>query len=463
MPKLTLLLKIALIGLIALLLQIPVAMIRGLVLERQEARNGVLADIARGTSNAQRISGPVIYIPWTRRSIETITSTDQKDRTRTTKREKIEHGHVALLPASLAIEGRVDLQEKHRGIYTAHVYTLDAALRGTFELPASFSVPEGAGTLTWGRATLVLGIRDTRGIRDPLELEWDGAPRQLSPGSMDTADAPSGVHADLGMLAPARQAARHDFRFKLALLGTQRLDIVPLGASTTVTLSSPWPHPSFTGSILPDAGTTVSAQGFSATWRTSHFATSLAQLHQRCTQARQCDGFNQQTLAVSFIQPVDLYQTVERSVKYGFLFILLTFAAFFLFEMLRRLSIHPVQYALVGVALALFFLLLISLSEHIGFLRAYAAATAACAGLIGYYVAHVLQSLRRGAAFALALACLYALLYVILRSEDHALLMGSMLVFVALAATMVATRRLDWYALTAHASAAQAPAAAKPA
>ena len=165
----------------------------------------------------------------------------------------------------------------------------------------------------------------------------------------------------------ARPRRRPSFRIALSLLGTERLDIVPVGATTTVSLASPWPHPSFTGQILPDAGTRLSAEGFAATWRTSHFATNLAQLHQRCAQSKQCDAFNQHTLGVSFIQPVDLYQTVERSVKYGFLFILLTFAAFFLFEVLRQLAIHPVQYALVGAALAIFFLLLISLSEHIGF------------------------------------------------------------------------------------------------
>jgi inner membrane protein len=201
----------------------------------------------------------------------------------------------------------------------------------------------------------------------------------------------------------------------------------------------------------------LSADGFAATWRTSHFATNLAQLHQRCAHSKQCDAFNSLSLGVSFIQPVDLYQTVERSVKYGFLFILLTFAAFFLFEVLRQLAIHPVQYALVGAALAIFFLLLISLSEHIGFVRAYAIATCACVALIGYYAGHVLKSMRRGLGFTVALTALYGLLYVLLRSEDHALLMGALLVFVCLAAAMVATRRVDWYRIGAD---APSPAAA---
>ena len=228
-------------------------------------------------------------------------------------------------------------------------------------------------------------------------------------------------------------------------------------------MPSAWPHPSFTGRILPDAGTRISREGFAAQWRTSHFATNLSQLHQRCVQSRQCDAFNQHSLAVSFVQPVDLYQTVERSVKYGFLFIGLTFAAFFLFEVLKRLAIHPVQYALVGLALAIFFLLLISLAEHLGFAAAYAIAAASCVTLIGYYVAHVLKSTRRGTLFGLALSALYGLLYVLLRVEDHALLMGSLLVFACVASVMVATRRVDWYAVAVIPSPPEDPAARKPA
>ena len=443
--------KIGFIGIVAVLLQIPVEMLRGLVAERQQTRNSVLADIASGTGHAQRILGPVIYVPWTRRSVETITNTDDKDRTRTTQREKFTHGHVAFLPTTLAVEGRIDLQPKHRGIHTAQVYTLNVSLKGRFDLPADPPAPDGPGTLSWGKPVLVLGIRDTRGIRGPVELVWDGNRQPVAAGSIDTADARSGIHSDLeALFAPSKRASAHDFQVTLSLLGTQRLDIVPIGAATKVALASPWPHPSFVGSILPDAGTKLSADGFAAAWSTSHLATGLAQLHRRCLRSGECNDFNSHSLGVSFIQPVDLYQTVERSVKYGFLFILLTFAAFFLYEILARLTIHPVQYGLVGIALTVFFLLLISLSEHIGFAPAYAIATAACVGLIGYYVGHVLKSWRRGAVFTIGLGCLYGLLYVILRMEDHALLLGSLLVFTCLACAMIATRRVDWYAVSAN-------------
>jgi len=455
--------KIALIGIVATLLQVPVEMIRGLVAERKQARDGVIAEIARGSSEAQRIVGPVLYVPWIRRSTEATTTVDDGGHSRTVHKEKIERGSVALLPAALSIAGTIDLQEKHRGIYKAHLYTLNATLRGSFVLPPNLDVPYGPGALEWGRAFLVLGIQDTRGIRDRVQIEWDGTTPGLFPGGIDAAGAPSGIHADLGVWPASKATATRDFRIALSLLGTERLDIVPVGAATTVSLASAWPHPSFAGRILPDAGTRISREGFAANWRTSHFANNLAQLHQRCVQSRQCDAFNQYSLAVSFIQPVDLYQTVERSVKYGFLFIGLTFAAFFLFEVLMRLAIHPVQYALVGIALAVFFLLLISLSEHFGFATAYAIAAGSCVALNGYYVAHVLRSMRRGAMFGLALGALYGLLYVLLRIEDHALLMGSLLVFACVASAMVATRRVDWYALGTYPSKTGDPEAGKPA
>lgn len=459
----TLLWKIALIGIVALLLQVPVEMIRGLVAERKQARDGVIADIARGSSDAQKIVGPVLYVPWTRRSTEAVTTTDDGGHSRTIRKDKVEHGHVALLPAALSVEGRIDLQQKHRGIYTAQVFTLDAALRGSFVLPPDLGMPDGPGNLTWGRALLVLGIQDTRGIREGVQLEWDGAQPALYPGGVEAAGAPNGIHADLGVLPASKSPVTREFRIALKLIGTERLDIVPVGATTSVALSSAWPHPSFTGRILPDAGTKISGDGFAAQWRTSHFATNLAQLHQRCAQSRQCEAFSRHSLGVSFIQPVDLYQAVERSVKYGFLFIGLTFAAFFLFEILKRLAIHPIQYALVGIALAVFFLLLISLSEHLGFAPAYAIAATACVALVGYYVGHVLHSFRRGAGFAVLLSSLYGLLYVLLRAEDHALLAGSIFVFTALAAAMVATRRVDWYALAVNPAATEAPAGRKPA
>jgi inner membrane protein len=187
----------------------------------------------------------------------------------------------------------------------------------------------------------------------------------------------------------------------------------------------------------------IDANGFNARWEISHLASKNSDLLQRGAK----DAASLETFDVSFIEPINIYQQAERAVKYGVLFIALTFAAFFLFETLKNLRIHALQYALVGLALAVFFLLLVSLSEHIRFFYAYLAASTSCVALIGYYLSFVLGGWRRGAAFAGKLALLYAVLYGLLLSEDNALMLGSLLLFVALAAMMVLTRRIDWYQL----------------
>jgi inner membrane protein len=440
--------KIALVMILALLVQLPISMIDGLTAERKARRDGVVADIARSAAEAQQLAGPVILVPFTHRSMQVTTRTDDSGRRQSVSREKISKGWVALLPETLAVDGTLRLQTKQRGIYTARLYTGELELHGRFVVPADHPIHRADHETTWGRALLVVGVSDPRGIREGLRIEWDGAPLALLPGGAE--DVPvlaRGIHADLGPLSNPAAAApvEHRFRIKLSLRGSQRLDIVPVGRSTRVALASDWPHPSFTGRMLPDADTRISDAGFAATWATTHFATNLAQALQGCLRTKRCDDYAGSAFGVAFIEPVDLYLTLERAVKYGFLFIGLTFAAFFLFEILAGLAIHPIQYALVGVALAVFFLLLLSLAEHLAFALSYALAALACVALIGFYLSFVLRGRRRGLLFAAALGGLYTLLYAILRLEDHALLMGSALVFALLAATMIGTRRVDWY------------------
>ena len=238
-----------------------------------------------------------------------------------------------------------------------------------------------------------------------------------------------------------------EFKVDIELAGMERISFVPTGRETRVNLAAAWPHPSFFGKFSPEK--TIGPGDFNAEWKTSFFSTNAAQAYAVCGASAKCEAFEANEFGVSFIQPADLYQQLERSAKYGFLFIGLTFAAFFLFETLKSLVVHPVQYGLVGLALALFFVLLVSLSEHIGFAHAYVAAAGACVGLIVVYAGAVLHSWGRAAAIGAQLAALYGVLYLLLRSEDYALLMGSLFLFGLLAATMLGTRRVDWYALRA--------------
>ncbi|MCO2314175.1 cell envelope integrity protein CreD, partial [Pseudomonas aeruginosa] len=205
-----------------------------------------------------------------------------------------------------------------------------------------------------------------------------------------------------------------------------------------------WPHPSFGGEFLPSERE-ITAQGFTARWQTSFFATNMEEALRSCVEEQRCDGFQARAFGVGLVDPVDQYLKADRAIKYALLFITLTFAGFFLFEVLKRLAVHPVQYALVGLALAFFYLLLLSLAEHVGFELAYLVSAGACVGLIGFYLCFVLRSVARGLGFSAGLAGLYGLLYGLLSAEDYALLMGSLLLFAVLAAVMVLTRRLDWY------------------
>jgi inner membrane protein len=191
----------------------------------------------------------------------------------------------------------------------------------------------------------------------------------------------------------------------------------------------------------------VAETGFSARWQTSYFSTNFSEYFYSCVRSNECDQYQQRQFGVSLIDPVNQYVKSDRAIKYALLFIALTFASFFLFEVLKRLQVHPVQYGLVGIALAFFYLLLLSLAEHIGFALAYVLSSVACVLLIGFYVSHVLQSIWRGIGFTAGLSFLYALLYGLLSAEDYALLMGSLLLFVLLGVFMMLTRKVDWYAL----------------
>jgi inner membrane protein len=399
----SLFLKSVVIAGLALCLMIPVGMIRDLVAERQARRNEAVAGIAEGWGKRQAVASPYLVIPYERHWTVVKRQTIDGKLHETTN--SYSESKILTVPVA-SVDWTVDaeLTEKARGIYKARLYSARVAATGAISLPARASAEDGTSRYKWYN------------------------PR-FAPGSGDTATA-AGLHAPLEGLTLGK-AEKVEFSFTLELGGSEAFALAPSGTDTAVTMRADWPHPSFQGRFLP-AKHEITDQGFSASWKVSRFA---------------AQGAKNESIAVSFIEPVGLYQMLERASKYGFLFIGLTAAAFLLIELLRRLAIHPVQYALVGLALAMFFLLLTALSEHIAFAAAYAIATAACVGLIAIYLIKVLRSTMLGLAFGAALGALYAMLYALLQSEDYALLGGTLLLFALLAAVMLATRRVDWYAL----------------
>jgi inner membrane protein len=437
-----LLIKIGALFFTALLLLIPVFQIQGLVSERRETRDSVVLEMARSAGYAQTITGPVLIVPYTRKMRSWSEAREGEPR-HVIETEFV--GRLSFLPSDFELSGKLQVDERQRGIYHARIFDADTRITGAFELAPHYGITTDLADYTFSAPRLVLGISDIRGIGNALELQWKGERLPFEPGATGSMLS-SGVHAPL----PAPDVARAQqipFSIALSLQGTSEFQVTPVGRESRVRLTSNWPHPSFNGEFLPREREVTDA-GFSASWQTSFFATNLENVVRACDETSldspACRELMGRHFGVSFIDPVDHYVKSERAAKYAFLFIGLTFAGFFLTEVLRRVSVHPVQYGLVGLALAMFFLLLLSFAEHIGFAAAYGVSAIACVGLISFYVANVLESRAQGLAFGAALASLYALLYGILSSEDYALLMGSLLVFGLLAVVMVLTRRVSW-------------------
>lgn len=421
---------------LGVMLLIPLSMISGVVSERRARRDGVIAEIAESSVKRQKIVGPILVVPWAREWTESVTDNDGNPKLVTRQ----EFGVVRVPADDVKVETSLQADVRRRGIYTAAVYTTRNVLRGTFKLSPKLGLGVRPTPYGWGIPSVVLGIGDPRGLKQQFNIEWDGTASPFRAGTGQIG-LPAGVHADVKV--DAETGGAHRFEIAFALNGMEGLDFVPVGSSSHVTVRSPWPHPSFVGKYLPETRS-VGPRGFQATWINSNLSTNSEALVARC-EANDCAALESNVFGVNLIDPVDVYLKTERSTKYAFLFIAITFVLFFLYEVLQRLAIHPIQYSLVGVALALFFLLLIALAEHIAFVYAYLIAGAACIALIGVYVRHVLASTQRALGFSGLLAALYGMLFVLLNSEDHALLFGALLLFAFLAGTMYVTRRVDWY------------------
>jgi inner membrane protein len=450
----TLLFKALVTVFLATLLLIPIGMIYKTVDERQERQNRVKTDISESFAGEQRIAGPVLVFPYVEEYSET-TWDDERvasggtQRIRRERRRK-HNGRLVVLPEVAEYDLEAGTDFKRRGLFKVLVYGLSGTVQGHFELPAEPRIERKTedSDIAWGQPFLSLSITDTRGLSRAPTLLWDGAEIDLAQGTRLGASRPNGLHAPLPRIEPGR-ARTIPYSIDLGLRGTDSVGFEPWAGTTRVALTSIWPHPSFRGRFLPDPEDQhIDGDGFSASWEVTALATTaprtiLADLSANKPCASGCAEW----FGVRFIEPVDVYAMADRALKYAFLFVALSFAAFFLFEALKSLRIHPAQYLLVGLALAMFFLLLLSLSEHIPFGRAYLIAAAACASLQGFYLSHVLGSVGRGVAFAALIGALFAALYGLLVAEDIALLMGSLLLFGLLAAAMAMTRKLDWYAI----------------
>ena len=436
---------IKIIGMLVLItmMSIAVSYVNGIILERQQRQNEVKADIARSSAGEQTLVGPVLVIPYVEEFTETTTENGIKKTE--TKREQRQ---TIILPTQLKVAGGFSNEFKKLGIYKALTYQLGGKITGRFQLPADIKLVahQNNSLLTMQPAYLSMGISDPRGITSHPSILWGNRPLKFEQGSQLKALG-NGIHAPIGLL---QHTLDTDIQFDMTLnlRGTEQFNFAPIAGNNDIALQSSWQHPHFGGSFLPEASSQhINNSGFSAKWAVS----SLSSNNQAVLLSMVAGEQNQhlESLNIGFVEPINVYSQSDRATKYGLLFIGLTFAGFFIFEILKNLRIHPAQYTLVGLSMAMFYLLLVSLAEQIGFASAYLSASAACVVLLAYYLSYVLHSKTNGVLFASLLTALYGALYGILQSEDNALLMGSLLVFGLLALVMVITRKVDWYQINA--------------
>ncbi len=427
------LLRLVVLWVLMLFSLIPIGWISDLIGERMQRRNDAVAEVSSLWGKAQTFVGPALLVPYEHRWTER----DVKGR----PVPRSERHTLTVLPRELRLQARVDSEERWRGIFTVPVYRVALEVSGGFEAPDLAELRIDPALVEWHRSVLAIGVADARAIQRGASLTWNGEAAEFQPGA-DAFPVAGGIHAPV----PRPFLAAHPrFSFALTVNGSGGLYFTPAGQETSVSVDSNWPSPSFQRGWLP-VQRSVGADGFRATWKIP----ALARNQQPAWTSESGDmtpKLEAAVFGVDFVTPVDAHRMAERSVKYARLFVLMTFGLIWLIEVLARVRVHPIQYLLIGGALCTFYLLELSLSEHLGFAAAYLLASVAVVGLIGAYTAAILEGWRRAAAAAVTVGALYTYLYVLLTNEDYALLFGSLGVFIALAVTMRLTRQVDWYAL----------------
>jgi inner membrane protein len=381
--------------------------------------------------------GPFVVVPYTVRVSEV-----ENDK----KVDRLVELRAVFTPDSLNVEARADAQLLHRSIYDVPVYTAHLRLTGRFgPLRIGDVEPSGVESVRWSDAIFVLTLSGVAGLKSEAVAKINGAAESpFSPSAGLPGEAPDGIHARLSSPTGPAFDPQAPFTFDVALdfNGSVGLSVAPVANETQMSLQSNWATPSFGDAFLP-TDRTIGGAGFRARWDIPHLARSVPESW-RLQEGAGLDRFAPYVFGVRLVDPVDFYALVNRALKYALMFVAVSFMAVFCFELVLRRRVHPVQYLFTGVALAFFYVLLLSFAEHIGFDLAYALATAATGGMLAIYVGAVLRRLAQGLAMAAVLATLFGLLYFILQLEDYALLAGSLLGFAALTATMFATLRVDW-------------------
>lgn len=412
---------------VMLVLLIPAAMIEDLIRERQMRRDEAITEVSSKWGGNQTLSGPVLVVPYE----TTVLNETGKELLR-------KRGYAYFLPENVQINAQATPEKRYRGIFEVVLYNSQIAIGGSFVRPdIQQMLPVGA-TVLWDKSVLVLGIPDLRGLNDQVSLQWNGQARTMEPGIPVPGVAESGIHLPLDLTAVTGQP--YTFHMEVSLKGSGSLFFTPVGRVTDVTLSAPWGDPSFTGAFLPDEKN-VTHDAFEAKWKVLNLNRNYPQ---QWTSDQEIQ-FTGSAFGVDFLLPVDNYQKATRSVKYAILFISLTFLTIFFIEMRQaKRRVHPFQYMLIGLALIIFYTLLVSISEHLPYNTAYFIAAVMTIGLSTYYARSLFDSNALALLVGGTLTVLYGFLFVVLQQQDYALLIGSFGLFFILAAVMYVSKKINW-------------------
>lgn len=414
-------LKAFLIAALTLLLLIPTFFIASLVQERDSYRAETVSEVTSSWGNEQTIAGPILSVPY----YDTLAKTER---------------YLHFLPKDLAVNGTINPEKRYRGIYEAMVYSTKISLKGNFNelLKKAHNLGVTNDFLHWDRAVLTLGISDLRGIEESVTYRTDDSNYLFQPGIVNNV-LKSGIHTQFPLDTSTINNSLA-FDLSLSLKGSHSLSIVPVGSETTTHLEAAWPHPKFSGAFLPDERE-VTTNGFTAKWKVLQLNRNFPQFWKDDSQDIHSSAFS-----VELFLPADQYQRASRIIKYAILIIGMTFLAFFILEMIRKIYVHPLHYVLIGAALSLFYALELSFSEYMGFDIAYFIAALMTIGLVVLYGNSIIKSGKFALIVGMVMSVLYTFIYIIVRMEEASLLAGSLGLFVLLAIIMFVTRKINWSA-----------------
>ena len=422
--------KMLVIGLLILGLMIPLSLLRGLIVERSQMRSQAIDTVAKGWGGSLTVGGALLRVPF------------DIERKPNSGAISVESHQLYVLPDDLNIQATLEHMATRRvGIYGVPVYLVRIKMTGTFKmaevLAAAASGQYPSATYHWKDARVRLPISDVRGIREFIGATADQQPLAFGPALAEGFPA---VESKIDLSQVSREGAL-PFSVEMVLAGSQSVAFLPDAAKTQANLQAAWPDPQFQGAFLPSQYA-IDTHGFTAQWQVLALNRSFAQSWIDCQV--DTDKMTSAAYGVNLFQSVDVYQRSERAVKYALLFVALTFLSFFAWESLGRLPIHAMHYLFIGLALSTFYLLLIALSEHLPFWVSFWLGAAALVALLGSYVAGAMDSIRLGVIISAVMTLVYGLLYMLVLSENYALLIGAIALFTVLATIMLATRKLRW-------------------